>query len=58
MFKVGDSNDLSNKIQELAFSKELRTFLGNNARKTVCEKYDIKDMVKKYEEVYHKIISQ
>lgn len=47
-----DEIELANAIIELSSNKELRTFLGKNARKKIIKQFDISKNIKKYIELF------
>jgi len=56
LFKKGDIEDLKEKINNLAESKELRIRLGNNAKKDYFKNYNFDDAVSEHIRVYRSII--
>ncbi len=54
----GDYNELADKILYLIENEELRVVLGNNAYKTVKDKFSIINTTKKIEELYENIIKK
>ena len=49
---VGDVDSLALKIETIVTDLSFRSKLSHNARRLVLEKYDIKGMVKQYEQLY------
>ena len=50
---VGDMNALANSVIDLlSLSKKQLSELGLQARRRVCERFEITDVVKKYEDFY------
>lgn len=47
---------LADKICELIENEELRTSLGNNAKKIALERYSIESHVRQIEEIYEKVL--
>lgn len=54
----GDSNVLATKISELLNNKQLREYLGTNARKTIDERFNIKKVADKTLEFYKEVINR
>lgn len=55
IFKKGNAIDLAKKIDMLLFDTDLRTRLGNNARKTVIEKFSKNNEIQEITRIYHLI---
>ncbi len=53
--KVGDPQDLAEKIKILLTDKELRTRLIDNSRKLVTEKYDWNKIAARFGEIYNQL---
>ena len=57
LFKFDDSNELSQKIEELYLKSELRQKLGLNA-KNFAQKYSVENVADEWEKIYNKVISE
>jgi glycosyltransferase involved in cell wall biosynthesis len=55
VFKVGDENDLAQKLEKLVRSAALRKKLGEQARKDVMKSYSDQIMLKEYLTFYRQI---
>lgn len=58
LFETGDCNELAKKIVRGYQDKDQRELLANKARKTVVDKFDLKTLVRKNEELYSRIMEQ
>jgi len=58
LFNDNDWKELSNLIYKLYISKDLLKFLGENGYKYVKEKFSIKSMVEKTQEVYYNLLDR
>jgi len=56
LFKKGDIEDLKEKINNLAESKELRIRLGNSAKKDYFKNYNFDDALSEHIRLYRNII--
>ncbi|MCM8830194.1 MAG: glycosyltransferase family 4 protein [Candidatus Omnitrophica bacterium] len=54
-FKVGNPEDIEEKIYLLIRDRHLRDILGKNARKTISERFSIETMIEKTEQLYKEI---
>lgn len=57
LFKVGDVDDLTDKINKLVNNKTKRKKLGARLQQEVKEKFDLKKIVKQYEDFYLRVAS-
>lgn len=58
LYSPGDGDELVQKIRLLLEKKELREFLGRNARATVESDYDVRKVVPIFEEFCQEVISE
>jgi 2-polyprenyl-3-methyl-5-hydroxy-6-metoxy-1,4-benzoquinol methylase len=57
-FKVGDHLSLASKARELLGNSSLRMSLGEEGRKTIKDRFDIRIMCRKTEQVYKNVLRQ